>query len=362
MMARSVQVLYHLWLVNQNTDQGVVGPVLTESYMDRRYRADLAEARLRQETRHATGMFAALVDLRSTGSSPLLEAAVEHRRDLCCRTLLTLLESFDYDRQMLDRATHSMRMGTPDWRARAFAELEGALSPAHREVLALLTDKGKLVDASGHRSREERLVELGMGRYDWASAWVRACALRALDPSSQGAVDVLTRAASESSPLVSETAASVLAGSHRQGESGAPAGGFVLIDKVVFLKEVSIFSAIPHEELADAAKLLTDRRVDPGERIVEKGELGDCLYVIASGRVRVHDGDRTLAHLGRNQFFGELSLLDAEPRSASVSAAEPSHLFRLGQADFYALIADRPQTVQAINRGLCQMVRGTLKL
>jgi CRP-like cAMP-binding protein len=134
------------------------------------------------------------------------------------------------------------------------------------------------------------------------------------------------------------------------------------MDKVVLLREVSIFSAIAHEELVDVAGLLTDQWAAPGERIVEQGELGDCLYVIASGSVRVHDGDRTLAQLGRRQFFGELSLLDAEPRSASVSAVDEAHLLRLGQGDFYALIADRPQIVHAINRGLCHMVRDVLKL
>ncbi len=69
--------------------------------------------------------------------------------------------------------------------------------------------------------------------------------------------------------------------------------------------------------LAGIAALLTDRRVEPGERIFEKGDLGDCLYIIEAGRVRVHDGDRILGHLEKHQFFGELSLLDAEPRSAS---------------------------------------------
>jgi CRP-like cAMP-binding protein len=126
---------------------------------------------------------------------------------------------------------------------------------------------------------------------------------------------------------------------------------------VTILKEVSLFRAIPHEDIAGVATLLVDRWIMPEERIFEKGDLGDSLYVIASGRVRVHDGDRTLAHLGQNQFFGELSLLDSEPRSASVSAVESTHLFRLAQADFYTLLSERPQIIQAINRVLCNMVR-----
>src|SRR5262249_6311185 len=79
-------------------------------------------------------------------------------------------------------------------------------------------------------------------------------------------------------------------------------------------------------------------------------------------RVQVQDDDRTLAVLGENEFFGELSLLDAEPRAATVSAVEETHLFRLEQADFYSLLAGSPQIVRAINRALCRMLRATLEL
>jgi hypothetical protein len=194
---------------------------------------------------------------------------------------------------------------------------------------------------------------------------VRACALRALDASSQAAADVLARAAAEGDPLVATTAAAVLEASRAAAASPAAAPGraaFPAMDKVVLLKAVRIFNALPHEELVPVASLLTERWAAPGERIVAQGELGDCLYVVASGGVRVHDESRTLAQLGPKQCFGELSLLDAETRSASVTAAQETHLFRLGQGDFYALVADRPQIVNAINRFLCRMVRGALKL
>lgn len=364
MVSRSVQVFYHLSLVNQNTDQGVVGPVLTECYIDRRYRSDLAEGRLREVGRDAAAMLATLIDLRSSGGDPLLEAALEHKRDACARSLLRLFGSFDYDGKLLDRAAQAMKPGAPDGRVRVLSILGPVVSQAHGELLALLADPGKAratpVDA---RTRTERLAELGLGRYDWASPWVRACALHALDPAAAGVVEVLGRIAAEREPLVAETAAGLLLAARQGGTLATrPPGRQVApkLDKVVLLKELSIFNVLAHEELVEVASLLTDRTVAPGERIVEQGELGDCLYIIASGGVRVHDGERTLARLAAKQFFGELSLLDAEPRAASATATEETRLFRLGQSDFYALVADRPQIVQAINRGLCQMVRGML--
>jgi len=311
-------------------------------------------------------MLTTLIDLRSSGGEPLLEAAIEHKRDACARTLLNLLGSFEYEPKSIERAMRMVRLGAPDWRVGLLSTLGPVVSRTHGELLTLLADPGRAkvtpVDA---RVRTERLVELALGRYDWASTWVRACALRALGRSAEGAGDVLERVAAEREPLVAETAAAALVASRQGGGASATAPArqnFTTVDKVVLLKALSVFNAIAHEELVEVATLLTDRWASSGERIVEQGELGDCLYIIALGGVRVHDGERTLAHLESKQFFGELSLLDAEPRAASVTATEETHLFRLGQGDFYSLVADRPQIVQAINRGLCQMVRGVLRL
>lgn len=364
MTARSVQILYHLYEVARNTDQGVVGPVLTEYHMDEQHGADLAEARLREVARQGAEMRAAETDIRIGGSDPLLEAALDHLRESCCRRVLTLLESLPYDRELLARATQPMRTGDPDWRSRAFATLEGALSPQDRELLVPLFERSgspSQRDTAGERPRQERLVELALGRYVWVSPWLRACALRAIDPAAAGAIATLTRAATDPDPLIAETAAAALATSSVSDgtatTTSATPGRYLTIDKVAILRDVSLFRGIPHEVLAGVATLLTERWAAPGERILEKGDPGDCLYVIASGRVRVHDGDRTLLYLDPLQFFGELSLLDAEPRSASVSAVERTHLFRLPQADFYALMSERPDITQSINRVLCGMVR-----
>jgi CRP/FNR family transcriptional regulator, cyclic AMP receptor protein len=359
MTSRSVQVLYHLFSVARNTDQGVVGSVLTEYHMDEQRTSDLAEARLRDLARRGAEMLAAATDIGPAGSDSLLEAALDFERESCCSASLALVESLSYPPELLARARQMIKMGDPNWRPRVFAALETSLSPPHRELLQpLFQAAGSPApdETAGGRRREERLMELALGRYAWLSPWARVCALRALDVSSPAALEVLRRAAKDPDPLVAETAAAGL------GAVEAPAAlpvspRFLTIDKVVMLRKVSLFEAIPHEILAGIATLLTERWAEPGERIIEKGELGDCLYIIESGRLRVHDGDRILAHLSKPQFFGELSLLDAEPRSASVTAVERSRLFRLAQADFYSLVSEQPDITHAINRALCQMVR-----
>lgn len=358
MSSRSVQILYHLYGVAQHVDQGVVGPVLTEYHIDEQHSVDVAKAGLLEAARQGGEMLAAETDIHTGGTDPLLEAALDYERESLCRRVLTLLKSFSYRPDVLRQAQQPLKPGDTDWRTRAFSAIESVLSVEHRELLSPLFRRAlpqRHGDAPGDRTRRERLVELAMGRYSWVSAWLRACALHALDPSAPGASAALTRGATDPDPLIAQTATAALA--------AIPGSGVVKLDRcspierVLVLKEVSLFKTIPHEVLAGVAALVTERWAAPNERIVEKGEPGDCLYVIESGSVRVHDGGRKLLRLGPHQVFGELSLLDAAPRSASVSALEPTRLFRLPQADFYALMNERPEISRAINRVLCGMIR-----
>ena len=355
MTSRSVHVCYHLWRVAQNAEQGVVGPVLTECHMEERYEADLAEAELRREAQSAAEIVSVMRDLDSGGADALLAEALEYRLDVACGRALELLRPTGYDQALLDQAGDLMRIGLPDWRARSLALLEPALSAAHRDLLSPLNGSGRPpVGSSGPQARHERLLEIALGRPPWASPWVRACALRALDPSSPDDLDALRLAAAEPDRCVADAAAEVLDRPESEDELRT------LPAWVELLKRVSLFDSIPHEELVGVASLLGERRVVAGEQIVGKGETGDSLYVIASGRVRVHDDGRTLAELGRNDFFGELSLLDTEPRAATVTALTDASLLRLEQADFYAVVAERPLVIRLVNRELCRMVRANL--
>jgi CRP/FNR family cyclic AMP-dependent transcriptional regulator len=81
------------------------------------------------------------------------------------------------------------------------------------------------------------------------------------------------------------------------------------------------------------------------------------MFIIYSGSVRVHDGEHTLAELKTRDFFGELSLLDTEPRSASVTAIEDTFLLRLDQHAFYEIMADRIEVTREIMKILCRRLR-----
>ena len=133
------------------------------------------------------------------------------------------------------------------------------------------------------------------------------------------------------------------------------------IEQVLILRTVGLFSHVPDEVLAEVALLLHEMEVKPGETIVRKGETGDCLYILVDGKVRVHDGERTLNHLGEGAVFGEMAVLDAEPRSASVTAVEETRLFRLDQDPLYELMADRIEVARGIIHVLTANMRARMR-
>lgn len=93
---------------------------------------------------------------------------------------------------------------------------------------------------------------------------------------------------------------------------------------------------------------------NPGEPIVAEGSLGDALFLILSGQVAVHRGPQTFATLGGGDFFGEMSLVEPAPRSASVTAMSATFLFRLPHDNLRDLISDDPNAASVL---LVQVVK-----
>lgn len=133
------------------------------------------------------------------------------------------------------------------------------------------------------------------------------------------------------------------------------------IEKVLILKSVDMFSRTPDDVLVDVADLLEQVDAAEGEKVFSQGDYGDGMYIIIDGKVRVDDGERLLNYLGERQVFGEMALLDPEPRLASVTAVEPTRMFRLEQAPFYELISERPEIATGIIHVLTQHLRNRVR-
>jgi CRP-like cAMP-binding protein len=130
-----------------------------------------------------------------------------------------------------------------------------------------------------------------------------------------------------------------------------------LVEKVLLLKSTDLFRDSPEQSLVDLASVMEMRYVEAGQSLFLKGDNGDSLFIILKGSVKVHDGEHEFARLSVNEFFGELSLLDHEPRSASVTALDECTMLQLSQGPFYEAIGRNPEVLKSILRTLCHRIR-----
>ncbi len=129
------------------------------------------------------------------------------------------------------------------------------------------------------------------------------------------------------------------------------------VEKVLILRSVNLFKSTPDDALAELSEIIAEIEIPSGNNVVEKGEQGSSMYIIVNGKVAVMDGERVLNTLGNRAVFGELALLDTEPRSATIRALEDTLLFRLDQESFYELMSDRVEVAM----GTIQMLTGNLR-
>ena len=131
----------------------------------------------------------------------------------------------------------------------------------------------------------------------------------------------------------------------------------LLIEKVLVLKSLNLFKDTPENILADLAPLMKEMEYEQGTEIFKEGETGDCMYIIQQGNIKIHKGNTTLAILKEKEVFGELSLLDADTRSASATAETDCILYKIDQEPFYELMDERPEVAKGFIKILCQRLR-----
>jgi len=118
------------------------------------------------------------------------------------------------------------------------------------------------------------------------------------------------------------------------------------------LREVPLFSEMDEQEVAGIRAIMEEMKFKPGQVIIRENEMGDLFYVITEGHVEITirdaDGSDVVLHeAGPGSFFGELSMLTNEPRSARVRAVEPVTTLVLERDDFFEFL--RTHTHAAID-------------
>jgi len=112
---------------------------------------------------------------------------------------------------------------------------------------------------------------------------------------------------------------------------------------VEMLQKAPLWSGLTEKELKVIARAFKELKYENGDVIVRKGEAGIGFYLIVDGTVEVRTDGRVLSKLGPGQFFGEMSLLDGQPRSADVVALEQSRCLALTSWNFNSIVSDYPK-------------------
>jgi CRP-like cAMP-binding protein len=131
----------------------------------------------------------------------------------------------------------------------------------------------------------------------------------------------------------------------------------LLIEKVLLLKSLDIFSETPETVLTEVAEILEEVQLEKGTEIFKVGDVASCMYIIHKGEIKIHAEGHTLAMLKENDFFGELAMLDTDTRSANATSNTDVFLLKMDQEPFYDLMENRIEVVRGIIRTLCRRLR-----
>ena len=123
------------------------------------------------------------------------------------------------------------------------------------------------------------------------------------------------------------------------------------------LHAVPLFAKCTPRELRSVARFVETAELPEGTHLVREGEEGDALFVILEGEAVVKTGDRELARVGEGGYFGELAILDGEPRAADVVAATDVRIAVLGIRMFRTLVRELPDLAEQLLAGLAGELR-----
>ena len=135
-------------------------------------------------------------------------------------------------------------------------------------------------------------------------------------------------------------------------------------DASVLLRSIPLFEGLAEEDLADLSTALEARRYPAGAMIFSQGDAGSAMFIVESGSVNIHlagEGSEriSLKDISRGEYFGELALFDAKPRSASAVATTPTVLLELRHATLAQYLERRPRAAMGILRMMSERLRET---
>jgi MFS transporter, NNP family, nitrate/nitrite transporter len=176
--------------------------------------------------------------------------------------------------------------------------------------------------------------------------WMQRIVNRILESEAPNLANLIESSATRSIPVMGEKKQQV------------PANVEALLQGLPFFHDLS------HEELHAVAGIGVFGSAQPGDTIFKQGDPGDALYVLITGKVQIflHGEDEQridLAELSSGAYFGDLALIDGQPRSAFAQAMEACDFFLVGRAQFLRLMTESPRILADVLIGLSEHIRNT---
>jgi HEAT repeat protein len=311
-----------------------------------------------------------------------LSACIRYELEQLQRRVFKLLRLL-YSPERVALAERGLLLRTPEQQASALGLLNGLLPPELYQSVQALVEQAPVAEqvlafnalyrpVKAPESVYTLLVELGETAF---SPWTLHVALCHWRPEPHNVRQLLPLFES-GSRLVRQAALVALQTLRAEGEAryqqillahpaliqyamnhDEPTQRVPELERVLLLRKAKLFADIPENVLCSIAPILEERIYPDGATIFTKGEPGTCLFVVHSGVVSIVDQGTTLAEFGSGDYFGELALFDAEPRSATAVAAGPTVLLSLEQEDFYELLEERSEVLRNVLRTLGQRLR-----
>ena len=124
------------------------------------------------------------------------------------------------------------------------------------------------------------------------------------------------------------------------------------VERVLALKNVELFHDIPGEVLADIASLLEEEVHEKGEYVVSEGDLGKELYIIIKGEIDIVKGGSRIDVMKAGGSFGEMAIIDSQPRSADAIALTDVLVLKMERDDFHEILKQREEVAIGVIRVL----------
>lgn len=128
---------------------------------------------------------------------------------------------------------------------------------------------------------------------------------------------------------------------------------------VELLGGIPLFASLTEKQLKVVAQTAQEKTIPAGGTVVRQGEKGIGLYIILDGEVVVERAGKKVATLRPGQFFGEMALIDEEPRTADVRAVTAVRCLLLARWEFWSVFADKPEVIRALLVETVRRLRGT---